>query len=985
MKGKRVRRLGAAAVLALLLVVVFVGAAASASPQFTVADVTVAEDVSGGEAQFTVTLAEAAPAGGVAFKFSTADGSATAGSDYTARTNFDVSVAEGANTATFKVPVTDDTRDEPNEDFTVTVKHADGGEQTATATITDDDAPPAVTIGDATVTEGDSETSPANFNVQLSGPSGRSIVVRYTTVNGTATAPADYQAATGSITIPPGEDSGTVTVNVVGDTLPEPPPAENFTVVLQTIDNATPGADTQGLGTINDNDSPPAITAVGDASVTEGNADEVDANFLVTLSKAAPTPVTVRYSTAASSASSPSDYDAATSATMTIPAGQSSGTITVKVNGDTLPEGAGDPRSEIYFVDVLSATGATLGGDTRGTGTIVDDDSPPTVTGIGDVTVTEGNAGEVDARFEVTLSGNAPAAVAIGYSTIDGSATAPSDYTAATGTLTIPKDANKGTIVIKVRGDSLPEGSGDPRAESFFVDLTSVNGAQFGADRRGTATVVDDDAARTLAIVGAEVAEGDAGTVNLDLKVRLSGSTAQQVQVTATTADGSAVAPSDYQAKTQVLTWAPNSTGDDLEKTFRVLVNGDTLDEVTEALTVSLSSPQNAAIATGAATGTIRDNDSRSLLSVGNAEANEGAAGAKTTMTFKVTLSPASARPVAASYATANGTAGEGTDYEAKSGEVSFAPGETEKTVEIVVLGDDVNEENETVLLNLSNVAGAALAGGGGQGQGTIVDKNAPPSLSIDDVQAREGDGAEFTVTLAGTTLRTVTVTFGTSEGTAKEGSDYAGRRGTLTFAPGEKTKKVPVSVIDDTDSEPAETFSVGLGNPVNATVTKASGIATVEASDGPLAGAQGLGGGGNGLNNDRPPLRVNPKPAGPTPGVLPSMALSPTTLYRSGRLRMQATCNVRSPITCTGTITLVTTTKPALTLGKKSFAIRKGKKAAVWVPISTKGRKLLAKKRTLRVKLIVDVKSSTKKTRRVVPGTITVTLPKVRTSRATP
>ena len=160
-----------------------------------------------------------------------------------------------------------------------------------------------------------------------------------------------------------------------------------------------------------------------------------------------------------------------------------------------------------------------------------------------------------------------------------------------------------------------------------------------------------------------------------------------------------------------------------------------------------------------------------------------------------------------------------------------FGPGEAEKTIEVVILGDDVNEENETVLVNLSAVSGAALAGGGGQGQGTIVDRNAPPSLSISDTQVLEGQGASFTVTLAGTTLRTVSVTFGTNEGTAKEGTDFLPRRGTLTFAPGEKTKTIDVTVFDDTAAELAETFSVGLGNPVNGTITKASGVATIEAT----------------------------------------------------------------------------------------------------------------------------------------------------------
>ena len=107
-----------------------------------------------------------------------------------------------------------------------------------------------------------------------------------------------------------------------------------------------------------------------------------------------------------------------------------------------------------------------------------------------------------------------------------------------------------------------------------------------------------------------------------------------------------------------------------------------------------------------------------------------------------------------------------------------------------------------------------------------------PPSLSISDTTTREGVGADFVVTLAGTTLRTVTVRFDTADGTAQAGSDYSARVGSLTFAPGEKTKTITVTVLDDAAAESVEEFSVVLGDPVNATITKPRGVATIEASD---------------------------------------------------------------------------------------------------------------------------------------------------------
>ena len=81
--------------------------------------------------------------------------------------------------------------------------------------------------------------------------------------------------------------------------------------------------------------------------------------------------------------------------------------------------------------------------------------------------------------------------------------------------------------------------------------------------------------------------------------MKLSGTTSQRVEVTATTSDGTATAPADYQAKTQVIVWAPNTPADELEKTFRVIVNPDSLDEANETVIVTLTAAQNAVIAHG--------------------------------------------------------------------------------------------------------------------------------------------------------------------------------------------------------------------------------------------------------------------------------------------------------------------------------------------------------------------------------------------------
>lgn len=810
-----------------------------------------------------------------------------------------------------------------------------------------------ITISDAEVTEG----GKAVFKVSLTAGKDNSVVT-YVTKDGSATvADLDYEAKQGSVTVEAGKPPVEIEVQTVQDAKNETD--ETFTVELTAATNQATIEDGVGAGKILNNDAPPTIASISDPTVTEGNAGTVNASFVVTLSAPSGKDITVQYATAEGTATANEDFIPA-SGTLTIAAGATTGTINVQVKGDTLPE-----PDEHFFINLFGAVNAESIVDAQGKATITNDDTPPSIASISDPTVTEGNTGTVAANFEVRLSGNAPSPVTIRYSTRDGSAVAPDDYTAVppNSPVTIPAGSDRVVIPVQVKGDTLPEPN-----EDFFLTILSVTNATMGSDNEGKATIVNDDAAPTISIQSASVTEGDGGTVSLSFTVRLSTRTAQQVQVTATTQDGTAVAPSDYQSRTQVLVWAPNTA--ELDKTFTVLVNGDTLDETNETLHVQLSSPSGATIAGGSAVGTIIDNDNNSRLAISNAEANEGAAGVNSTMTFKVTLAPASARPVSVAWATADGTATAGSDYTAASGTLTFAPGETEKAIVVSVLGDDINEENETVQVKLSDASGAAVADA--DGLGTIVDKNAPPSLSIDDPSAREGEGATFTVTLAGTTLRTVTVTFTTEEGMAQAGSDFAPRRGTLTFAPGEKTKTVSVTVIDDTLGEGPETFSVNLGDPVNAVMTKASGFATIEASDlDSLSGPSGP-----------PPARDLPVtrglPLAPKSTnrkvVFPQMVLGPRslTLTSVGRARMQVTCTKKSRVTCSGSVLLQNPSKPMFVLGKRTFSVKRGKQAYIPVTLNDRGFALVQKRGSLRARAVVFIKAGGK-TYRFVPGYILI------------
>jgi hypothetical protein len=260
-----------------------------------------------------------------------------------------------------------------------------------------------------------------------------------------------------------------------------------------------------------------------------------------------------------------------------------------------------------------------------------------------------------------------------------------------------------------------------------------------------------------------------------------------------------------------------------------IAVSGDTRDEADETFFINLSNPVGAPIADNQGVGTILDNDPQPFLNINNVTVNEGSS----TATFTVSLTAASGLPVSVSYATAAGTAAEGTDYVGASGTLTIAAGSSSATLAIALIGDTVDELNETFVVNLSNPVNAALSAG--QGQGTINDNDATPSLRINNVSVSEGTGstvATFTVTLTGTSDRTITVQYATANNTATAALDYTAASGTLTFPPGTPSQPVAVAVLGDVLDEASETYFIDLSGAVNAGIADTRGVGTITDND---------------------------------------------------------------------------------------------------------------------------------------------------------
>ena len=229
--------------------------------------------------------------------------------------------------------------------------------------ILDDDAA-TLSIGDATVTEGDSGTATAEFTVTRSDVGGAA-EVDFATEDVNATAGDDYVARSGHLLFAAGSPTATVEVEVRGDTLDEPD--ETFRVRLSNPTNATI-VDGTGVGTIEDNDPEPSLS-IDDTSVLEGDVGATTARFNVRLSAPSARAVTVDYASVVGTATAPDDFTAIAPTELTfIPGGPTTHPVDVAVRGDVFGEG-----DETFTIVLADAENASIA-DGTATGTIVDDD-----------------------------------------------------------------------------------------------------------------------------------------------------------------------------------------------------------------------------------------------------------------------------------------------------------------------------------------------------------------------------------------------------------------------------------------------------------------------------------------------------------------------------------------------------------------------------------------------------------------------------------
>ena len=730
------------------------------------------------------------------------------------------------------------------------------GQATATGRIIDGDPLEAtVTANDASVDEGEDAT----FTVSLEGGTSTAPVVVHYSLGGSATSGDDYTApASRTLTIGSGASSGTFTIETLTDNVV--PETDTLEVTLDSATSAGTVTVSTTAATTAINNTTRATLILQDegsssvgarrsarAASTRGSSNSVACAVCMTEGDTqAGTTRTVRpmlvlpgttqrviipagqaveieYETSDGSAQSGQDY-VQTQGTLTFTGDPNNGfeaklqtPITLQTIGDTLNE-----PDRTFTLTLLSATlpDSTTTDAVSFTVAVRDDDPISAAVEALSSRVNEGQS----ATFQVNLSGGTPTANVVVSYTVGGSATSGDDYTAPPGTLTIASDGTSGTITI----ETLADGVREDNDETMVVTLT-------GATTAGTATVASGGATATIAGEGPpapvqptttervtvtvtvsagapSVNEGETATFD----VTRTGDTNTEVRISYSVG-GTATPGDDYTAPSGTLTIGSGASSG----TIAIETLVDDVLEPDETLVVELDgasagSGVTVTLDVTQATTTIVDgaggaSSSGVTVSVAPATVTEGDAAS-----FAVELSGKVADPVTVNWSAASGpddTAGEGTDYTAAGGTLTFSPMETSGAVQVATLDDQTAEPAETFTVTLAGPdlpAGVTL--GTDRATGTIIDDDSLfVTVTAGSATVAEGNSAVFAVTLSGGTSAARVVVEYAVGGTATAGDDYAQPAGTLTIAGGASRASLVIRTLADDVLDPGETLEVIL------------------------------------------------------------------------------------------------------------------------------------------------------------------------------
>ncbi len=849
--------------------------------------------------------------------------------------NFPASLTTDTQTVT--VNFCSDTAIEGDETFTMVLTPTGATAGAAgTGTIQDDDSSVQFTAATYSVLEGSGGgTTTVSLSVSRTGTGtglpAASVDASTIQVGGTATgnnscaiAGTDYVVISGqTLSWAAGDVANkNLVITICSDNVDEA--NETLNSMLSNAFNTTIGAQSTAVTTITDDDNPPSFALTPSTTTV---AEGATATYTVTRSgNATELSTTVTWTATNGTATAPGDYSGTTGTVTFAPGSGGTQTFTINANNDPLFEG-----NENFTVALTAATnGSTFSG--TNTTTITDTDTAPTVA-INDVTQVEGNAGSTAFIFTVTRTGDAQANQTMVASTANGGgpnvpATFPSDYTQIIGdTVTFTQGQTSRQVAVIVNGDTTFEDN-----ENFTVNLAGFN---FGSatDGTGLGTITNDDAAPVFTLdADVTVTEGNGGSppyTNATFTITKTGATELTSIVTASTANGTAVAPGDFNAlvSAAVATFAPADT----TKTFNVEVVRDSIYESNEGYTVTLNNVTNGTFGANITrNGTItNDETAPTFTTVGTSLSNpEGtSATTTTTMTFplgttgtEIASTLTCARTVISGNSTIHAQSG---DFSTTSSTLTFAAGSPSGTTQVctvTTVNDTVFEGDETFTITVTGASNTGTVTGG-PFTATITNNDACTFVASNVSQVEGNAGTSNFVHNVTKTCDTgsfnALVSYASSDGTAVNPVDYTEIiPGTLAFLPATTSLPLPVSVNGDLTVEADETYNLLL---TGATV---NGV--------PVPAASLTNGLGTILNDDGVPISIsgtitNLTPAGPAAGV---------TVVLSGSSAATTTTNASGQYTFTGLPSggnfLVTPTAPVGTVASPTTRSYTGITASV-------------------------------------------------------
>ncbi len=795
-------------------------------PGLSVADASVAEGDSGSTTMtFTVMLNPAAVSP-VTVDWATADGTARAGTDYTAgsgRLTFGV----GEDRKTVSVTVTGDDVDEPNETFTVRLSNASGAtiaDAEATGTIRDDDDAPTVTLVLSPDSILESRNQQSTVTATLDHPSSEETTVTVSVAPVSPAVAGDYTLSSNRVlTIAAGAttSTGTVTVTSVNNVVDAP---DKTVTVSGTATNSQGVTDPQNVTlTIRDNDAAPTVTLVlTPASIPEaGGTSTVTA----TLDHPSSEETTVTVSAAPVSPAVAGDYTLSGNLDLTIAAGEtdSTGVVTMTAVNNNVHAG-----NKTVTVSGTATNSQGITAPQSVTLTITDDEAPPGLS-VADASVDEGDSGGTTLAFTVTLNPVAASPVTVDWATADGTARAGTDYTAGNGSLTFNAGDSTRTVSVTVTGDNVDEPD-----ETFTVRLSNASGAAI-SDGTATGTIRDDDDEPTVTLV---LSSNSITEVNQQSTVtaRLDHPSSEETTVTVSVSPDSPAVAGDYTLSTNreltIAAGQTTSTG-----TVTVTSVNNTVDAPHKTVTVSGTATNSRGVtAPNDVTLTIRDNDATPTVTLVLTPASITEGGGTSTVT--ATLDHPSSEATTVTVSVSPVTPAVMADYMLSSNRVlTIAADSTTSTgtVTITAVDNDVVALAKTV-----TVSGTATNSQGVTNPDDVslaITDDDVPGLSVADASVDEGDSGSttlaFTVMLNPAAVSPVTVDWATADGTARAGTDYTAGNGRLTFNAGEDRKTVSVTVTGDDVDEPNETFTVTLSSASGAAISDGTATGTITDDDG--------------------------------------------------------------------------------------------------------------------------------------------------------